>query len=438
MAVSNSAVGDMVALFDKWENKFPIWLRSKIQSNKPDPRDKSGPCINIARGLLECGVSGDDAGAFVRANINFVEKYGERKDIDKQFAAIMSKAKAKAFNGSGGGSVEAVKVRKGITAAQLEKKIYRPIRWTVPDYIPEGLTLLGGPPKIGKSWMVLDIGLAVATGGYAFSEIQCPQGDVLYLALEDGERRLKRRMRKLKKNDWPDNLTFHTEWPLMGQGAEEAIETWLKETGNPKLVVLDNLTTLKPRVAKASQQSDYDAVAPLQKLVKRFPGVSMISVAHTRKGLNDENPMDEIAGTNGLGAGVDLPTVMRCRNGQVLWYGRGRDAEGFHKVIEFEDFRWNIVGDVGTVPTATNPKKIQLFLRDAPTTRTPTEIATGTEIDLKVVNTTLSRMINKGFVVRTTRGRYKVNKHNRQQNRPSCQFHLSRQNGKYAKSLQMI
>jgi AAA domain-containing protein len=76
------------------------------------------------------------------------------------------------------------------TAAELQRKVFPPIKWIVPGYLAEGCTLLAGRPKLGKSWLALDIGLAVAAGRYVLGEILCEAGDVLCLALEDNERRL--------------------------------------------------------------------------------------------------------------------------------------------------------------------------------------------------------------------------------------------------------
>src|SRR4051794_36654660 len=60
------------------------------------------------------------------------------------------------------------------------------------DIVVEGLTLLAAKPKIGKTWLALDIAIAVDTGGYCLGDIECEQGDVLFLALEDNKRRMQR------------------------------------------------------------------------------------------------------------------------------------------------------------------------------------------------------------------------------------------------------
>src|SRR5438876_787246 len=101
------------------------------------------------------------------------------------------------------------------SAAELQNMVFPEIAWIVPGYIVEGCTILAGAPKIGKSWLLLDIAKAVADGGVCLGSIECDKGDVLYLALEDNRRRLQSRMRKLTSltERWPANLTFATECP---------------------------------------------------------------------------------------------------------------------------------------------------------------------------------------------------------------------------------
>lgn len=68
----------------------------------------------------------------------------------------------------------------------LGAQTFPPLRYSVPGVVPEGLTLLVGPPKAGKSWLALAVLLAVASGGRALGKLRvgAPRR-VLYLALED-------------------------------------------------------------------------------------------------------------------------------------------------------------------------------------------------------------------------------------------------------------
>jgi RecA-family ATPase len=103
-----------------------------------------------------------------------------------------------------------------ITARELCAMTFEPIKYVVPGYIAEGFSLFAGKPKLGKSWLALEIGLAVAAGSFCLGGVECEQGDVLYLALEDNRRRLQSRIRKVWDTDAtcatvPERLHLATE-----------------------------------------------------------------------------------------------------------------------------------------------------------------------------------------------------------------------------------
>jgi hypothetical protein len=81
------------------------------------------------------------------------------------------------------------------SAADLVSREFKEPKWAVPQIIPEGLSIFAGKPKTGKSWGALDFAVAVAGGYLALGNIQCKQGDVLLLALEDNHRRLQQRLK---------------------------------------------------------------------------------------------------------------------------------------------------------------------------------------------------------------------------------------------------
>lgn len=118
-----------------------------------------------------------------------------------------------------------------IPADALCRKEFPEPRWAIPGIVPEGTTLLCGKPKMGKSWMALGWGIAVASGGVALGSIPVEQGDVLYLSLENNQRRLKKRINKiLPDGNIPPQLHLTTEWPKVGEGCREHITKWLAVT----------------------------------------------------------------------------------------------------------------------------------------------------------------------------------------------------------------
>src|SRR3954471_17711209 len=92
--------------------------------------------------------------------------------------------------------------RTSWTAAELQRLVFPDARWAVPGLIAEGVTLLVGPPKVGKSWLGLNVAASVAEGGLALGKGDVDPGDVLYLALVDTGRRVQSRLRMMM-NDEP-------------------------------------------------------------------------------------------------------------------------------------------------------------------------------------------------------------------------------------------
>ena len=107
------------------------------------------------------------------------------------------------------------------TASDLMAHEFPDPRWAVPVLVAEGLNLLVGSPKLGKSWLCL--GLAVASGGVALGKVRVEQGAVLYAALEDTPRRLQGRLRAVLSADpVPDALSITTALPLPARNALRA------------------------------------------------------------------------------------------------------------------------------------------------------------------------------------------------------------------------
>jgi AAA domain-containing protein len=102
--------------------------------------------------------------------------------------------------------------RIAVTAAWLDEQQFAPLEYVVPGLICEGVGMLGGPPKKGKSFLMGNIALAVASGGKALNAIAVKQRPVLYLALEDGHRRLQDRLQRMNaEQPLPAALTLITK-----------------------------------------------------------------------------------------------------------------------------------------------------------------------------------------------------------------------------------
>lgn len=208
--------------------------------------------------------------------------------------------------------------------------VYPPIRWIVPGYIAEGLAILAGRQKLGKTWLAMDWAIAVAAGGFAMGSIQCERGDVLYIDMENGHRRIQRRIDTLypDERNRPDlsRLEWVTAAPALSDGFIAALDAWRASVESPRLVIVDVLQRVKP-IPKGNQNSyetDYSALAELQQWATAN-AIGVLVLHHTRKGGADD-PLEALSGSNGLSACADTTLLLdRDQNGVTL-YARGRDC----------------------------------------------------------------------------------------------------------------
>src|SRR5262249_35063944 len=121
-------------------------------------------------------------------------------------------------------------------------------RWAVEEIVPEGLTLLAGKPKLGKSWLALHLGLAVSCGGVALGRIDVDAGDVLYLALEDTKRRLPGRIGRLLGPGEEASPRLHLQhtWLRLDKGGHDAIARWIETHPDCRLVIIDTWAKFRP------------------------------------------------------------------------------------------------------------------------------------------------------------------------------------------------
>ena len=302
-------------------------------------------------------------------------------------------------------------LRAGISAAALMVKPFPPIRYVVSGLVAEGLTVLAGAPKARKSWMMLDIANAVPTGGFAMGTAACEQGDVLFLALEDNQRRLQDRLRKMGVGEPPERLTFCTAWPT-GDDAVAEIEAWAHGVEKPTLVVVDVLARVREFTGReASYEADYRALVALQDLATRL-GIAIVVVHHTRKAGADD-PFDEVSGTRGLTGAADTTLVLRrdVSGGpsfRATLYGRGRDIPEIETAIEFSDanYRWKILGEAWQVADTAEQQAILDALHEAGEPMKLAEIAETVGKSKSNVANMLRKMVAAQLIVKPATGCY--------------------------------
>ncbi|WP_234050734.1 MULTISPECIES: AAA family ATPase [unclassified Xanthobacter] len=287
---------------------------------------------------------------------------------------------------------------------------FEPIRWTVDGYVPEGLSVLAGRQKLGKTWLAIDWALAVATGGYAMGSVECEAGDVLYIDMENGPRRIQRRIATLYPNaeDRPDlsRLEWVTDAPALDKGFIEALDGWRQSVRQPRLVIIDVLQRIKPagNASRNSYENDYAAWSPLQRWATEH-GIAIVGLHHTRKGGADD-PLESLSGSNGLSACADTTLVLDRDSSGTTLYVRGRDVDEKETAMLFSGGLWTITGDAAAVRRTTERSAILDALEGADEPMSPGEIAIAASMKRNNVDYLLHQMGKAGEVLKAGRGKY--------------------------------
>lgn len=241
--------------------------------------------------------------------------------------------------------------RRGpIPAKVLMQLRLPPTKYYVDGLIPEGLTLLASAPKSGKSLLCTDLCVSI-TSSTPFLGLSTTPSGVLYLALEDTEKRLQKRLTTiLDGRPVPNELYFETEAPDMRHGLFDMLDAYIRQHPAISLIIVDTLQLVRgcgvsPDIYSYSQ--DYqDLVALKQYADSRHVGIIMVH--HTRK-AGDGDIFSTVSGTQGIAGAVDTTMVLsRQRNTDeavLAITGRDVDEREISIRLDKESLRWRSLGD---------------------------------------------------------------------------------------------
>ena len=293
----------------------------------------------------------------------------------------------------------------GIDAADLLELQLPPLRWVVPELIPEGTTVLAAPPKVGKSCLVYQIAVECAVGGAVLGRRATP-GSVLYLALEDGQRRGQDRLKAALAGRTMPRGRLEVRWsaPRIGEGLEDELAAWLDEHPDAVMVALDTLGKVRPNGdgRRNAYEVDVQHLARLQDLF-RDRTVALVIVHHARKELHDDF-LASVSGTYGITGSADTIAVLRRKRleafGTLLVTGRDvRDAE---LSVRFEDGTWHVAP--GVVPSATIQQREVLRVIEEHGPIFPKAIADLIGSERTNVQHLVAKLVQSGAVAGTTEG----------------------------------
>jgi hypothetical protein len=330
--------------------------------------------------VAKAQVSGFDAPDYRRELHPYVLRYSAQQGVGARFAPI--------------------------TAAELLAMEFPPLLWVVDEMLPAGLTLFTGRGKDGKSLLVWNLCLAVATGGLALGRYHALRGDVLYLDLEDGGRRAQKRLQEAldvlpDQRTIPDTFQLITwESPRVGEGLEEQLTAWLDTHPNARLIAIDILEKIRPRrrAGGSVYEDDYQALASLQRLAQER-NVAILVVHHSNKS-KPEDFRDTASGSMGLIGACDTFWGLARVAGQADATLRitGREVSEQELAMQFDDGFWTVLGEKSEVQRSQATREILDALRQTQGPLSVKQLATALNVPENTMRVRLCRMTRRGEV----------------------------------------
>jgi hypothetical protein len=231
---------------------------------------------------------------------------------------------------------------------QLLDEHFPPLRWLVDQLILEGgFTILGGKKKLGKSWLCLQIAVAVAVGAKTLLR-DVVSGPVVYICLEDGERRLQDRLRKQKASRGLP-ITWYTTFPKLDDGGLEELERVASE--HPRLIIMDTLAAAKTGKVDENSSGPMADLGNELRRIAQANSVGLLATHHHGK-FSYGDPGDDLRGSSALAAAADVNLGLYRIDDAFRLRGEGRDIEPCDFAIRFDangEWVWKMLGDARVI-----------------------------------------------------------------------------------------
>ncbi len=331
----------------------------------------------------------------------------EGKEIDKIIKHCRSKA---------GLTVEAPRDWREhhVDGAELQHKEFPSVKWAVDDLVPEGLVIIAGAPKVGKSLLAVDIVTAIATGGCAFGHQRCVSGSSVYISLEDNQSTVQGRI-KQQCDLWSSKLHVVTGGVgYLDLDFYKMMDEWVLQWSDLRCIVIDILDKVVPE--KPTGMTDYSfynrLLDPLHKWGKDNQ-IAVIAVTHKGKAPKSEgsNPFSGIIGSVAIQGSADAllildrnfakeqdKTNVGLADGFLEATGREVPAEKYSLDFDSEAVMWSLKGKIEPRDLTSNTNWLLILEELKREKLKPKAISERTKINLSTIRSALKRMRTKEMV----------------------------------------
>lgn len=295
-----------------------------------------------------------------------------------------------------------------LTAEQIMDQKCNKLSHIVPGIIPQGVTLLVSSPKQGKSFLCLELALAVATGGKVLG-LDVEAHEVLYLALEDTRQRVHDRLANMLQGaSAPEQLRFMFQW-MRGNGSEfNSLRQWLETYPGTRLIIIDTLVKFSSW-KQNNYNADYQHISKFKAIADRYK-IALILVHHLRK-TEAKDICDRMSGSNGLLAGADTSVILDRQRfqGDATLRITGRDLANAEMALKFNDqtCSWEVKEGEENNMTPERQEIVKL-LKKASTPSRLQDIAMALGKNTSNIANLLSRLTKQGVLEKVSYGKYQI------------------------------
>lgn len=254
------------------------------------------------------------------------------------------------------GKFRPVKERKNLvykTAKELLESDLPPVEFVVDSILAKGLVVVSAKSKYGKSWLMLQLAIAVASGK-KFLGFNTKKGNVLYIDLENSESVSRERLTiALEGEDPPEDLILINDYSTMNDTFIEDLSEYLEEHKNTSLVIIDVFQRIKKQ--KRANQSDYEDIyqsfTPLKELTSKY-NISLVLIMHDRKMNDPTDPFNNVLGSTAIMGASDQMIVLQKKERKAVeatLHITGRTVQESDYVLRFNKPLWVMVGDADSI-----------------------------------------------------------------------------------------
>lgn len=290
--------------------------------------------------------------------------------------------------------------------ADLVSQDFPPQRFLVDGLIPAGqLVMLGGRGKAGKSWLILQL-IAAVDRGQPFLGRATQHGRVLYLALEDGRRRLNQRPRIMNWQPSPRvDIGFKVDkFDSGGQGLAHIRDAIAAASYD--LVVIDTLVKTLSGSADENNNTEMGAICNDLADMSHDSGACILIVHHTSKQAV-ENPFDALRGASAIRDAYDVGMMLVRKHGEkeATLYTEARDFDVQDVTIRQVEggAGWEYIGDAAAGVAIRAGRVGVQDLKTAGDGSTADDIAAAVGKTPSAVRQSMKTAVDRGYVSVTRR-----------------------------------